>query len=130
MFQQKGAAALLTTIFITLVVIGLALAIHSAGINELLFGLGDDQAQKALLLADTCADEARFRIKKDASYAGGTIPIGSYTCTVSIAGGGSTKTITASATVNDYTQTVVTVTDIKSNVAGNTKGIDVTSWSE
>lgn len=116
----------------TVSVIALALAVTSAylSIDEILSSLASDQSQHALHLADGCADEAAYRLKLNSSYVGGVVPFSGGSCTVVVSGSGSTRTITSTVVLGDYTRAVQTQVTFTSNIAGTADGVDVTAWSE
>lgn len=130
MFKPQGFIGVVTVM--TVSVIALALAVTSAylSIDEILSSFASDQSQQALHLADGCAEEAAFRLKRNAAYTGGTIPFTGGTCSVVVSGSGSTRTITSTVIVGEYTRAVQTQVTFTTNVATNADGIDVTAWEE
>lgn len=120
----------MTVLIIAGVTLAVATTIAMSGINEMFQGDDAYKSQRVLEIADGCAEEAYFRLKKNSSYSGGTIPYDGVNCTVTIGGAGATRTITSSATLDDFTRTISSDVTFTSNIAGNTEGIDLTEWSE
>ena len=128
--SQRGVTAIVSIIMISAIGLSIGGVISYLGVNELLYGFGYDESGRALRFAETCAEEAHYRLKKDDTYTGGTVTLATASCTIGIAGGGSTRTITAAATYEEYTQTITSVINLEANLAGDSDGIDVTSWTE
>lgn len=53
--------------------------------------------------AEGCMEEALLRLNWDNAYAGGSVTIGSVSCTIEVTGSGSTRTVTVSSTLNGGT---------------------------
>lgn len=130
MMKPKGFVGVVTVLIVSAIVLTLAVTAAFLAIDELLLTSAVSQSQAALHLADGCADEAAFRLKRNPSYAGGTVPFAGGSCTVSISGSGNTRTVTSTVVLGDFTRTVQTSVTLTTNVAGNTNGIDVTQWQE
>lgn len=128
--NQQGFLAVVTVVMVSAITLTFAVTLAVLGINESLLGYTADQSQDALQASEACSEEAYFRLKRDSSYTGGTIPLGSGTCTISISGSGSTRTINTSATEGDFTREVEADVTFQSNIAANTEGIDLTHWEE
>ncbi len=122
--KNKGAAA-----FLTIVIIGAAsliMAIGSArlGLGELETGLIEIRGSEVQTLADGCVEEALGQLRKNSSYAGATLNIGSGSCIIGVSGSGSSRTINSTANIGLYTKKIqVQITIINSVVTIN-------SWSE
>lgn len=128
--KNHGFVSLITVIVISAIILSVGLTISLLGVNELLFGFIADQSHQALQMADACTEEAYFRLKKNSSYTGGTLSLGGGSCTATVTGSGTTRTITVSATVGNFTRRITTNVTLTSNAAGNTEGIDLTHWEE
>lgn len=120
----------MTVVIISGITLAIATTIALSGINEMFSGTDLSKTHEVLEIADGCAEEAYFRLKKNPSYTGGTIPYAGGNCTATISGSGSSRTITSSATLDDFTRTISSEVTFTSNIAGNTEGIDLTEWSE
>lgn len=127
---QRGVVALITVIIMgaTLLTIGLAIAFVSQ--TELLIAAGAGRERQALAVAMSCLEEAVHRLKLNSSYAGGTIPIDTYSCTVTVSGTGSTRTVSSTSTVDVYTKGAVATLTLKQNAALNANAWEVTAWAE
>jgi len=89
-----------------------------------------DQSARALAIADGCVEEANYRLKLDSSYTGGTIAYASTSCTISVSGSGTTRTVTSTATISGFTRRVVSSITLTANTAANAHGIDLTQWND
>ena len=130
MIQPRGFIGVVTVM--TVSVITLALAVTSAylSIDELIIASASDQSQRALHLADGCAEEGLYRVKLSSAYVGGTILFTGGSCTLVVSGSGSTRTVTSTVVLGSYTRVVQSQITLSQNVATNADGIDVTAWSE
>lgn len=126
--DNSGLAALVTVIVISVATLSIALTIAFSGITEVQTGLFISTSSKALLIADSCAEEAYYRLKLDNSYTGGTINIEGHSCTVAVTGAGPTRSINSSATVNNFTQTIISDISLVTNISTNANGTDLTQW--
>lgn len=128
--DHKGVIALLTVIVIGAVMLSLgistALSSHVQVIVAGQSALSNDTRE----LVSACIEEAVHRLKKDPAYVGGTVPLDTRTCTITVVGAGSPRTITATATVDDYTKTIVATIATRNNTAASASGWAITSWSE
>ncbi len=96
---NRGAVSLATTLIIFTTALILALNVQFLGIGELLIGFGDSRSEQAFQAADSCVDEALLRLKRDNSYAGGSLSVGGGSCTITVSGAGATRTIDVLSTV-------------------------------
>jgi len=120
----------MTVLIISVIALSIGVAVALLGSNELIFGLTAEQSHSLLQQADGCAEEAYLRLKKDPAYTGGSIPYADGTCTVVVTGGGSTRTVTSTLTIGNFTKSVEADVSLQANTAGNAEGIDVTAWEE
>ncbi|MBU1126578.1 MAG: hypothetical protein ABH826_04090 [Patescibacteria group bacterium] len=127
---KKGVAALMTVIIVVAMVLSIGVVIAQIGINELVFGLQGDRSDQLLQIADSCADEGYYRLKRDQGYSGGTVTFSEGSCTLTISGSEPNRILTVSATVEELTRDFTINIDAKSNIAANARGIDVTNWLE
>ena len=128
--NQQGISALLVIIVILALVLSAGLLISKVSVNELALSLDEDHSNQALHLADACQEEAAFRLKQDSGYTGGTIVASEGTCTISVAGGGSTRTISVTSTVDNETRDLTVDVSLEQNADTTSDGIDVTNWEE
>ncbi len=128
--HRRGFVAVTTVLIVATITLTVAVTAALLGINEMILGFIASESQESLQLADGCAEEASYRYKRDATYAGGTIPFVGGTCTVSVSGAGATRTITSTVILGDYTRSVQTSVTRGTNISGNAVGVDVTSWSD
>ena len=126
----RGFVGLVVIILIGALILAIGVAAAFIGQTQLIIAGQTDRAQSARQTVAACVEEALYRLKLDASYAGGTVPVGSLTCTVAVSGSGSSRTIVASAANGDITQAVTVTAALKQNVAASAKAWSVDSWVE
>lgn len=117
-------------IIIGALILAIGISASFSGQTETIISGQLDREELARALTQTCADEALHRLKLDSTYTGGTIPIDSDTCTATVAGSGSSRTITVSATSDVFTKTATISASLKQNVAANASAWHVDSWAE
>jgi hypothetical protein len=128
--SKRGVVALITVIIMGAMLLSLGVSAAFLSQTQLIITAGTGRQREAFALATTCVEEAVHRLKTNSSYTGGTIPIDANTCTVTVAGSGSTRTVTASSTVDVYTKGITVTLTLKQNAALNSQAWSVTSWAE
>ena len=128
--NQEGVVLLVTVMIILAVTLLTSLTVSMGGINELDLGFSQDQSQRALQIADSCAEDAYFRVKKNPGFTTGSITLAEGNCTISIVPSGATRSITATGVFRDYTRDVFAETAVTTNGAGNAKGLTISQWNE
>ena len=129
--SQKGFIALMTVIIIGAMILSVGISAALIGQTEIVLSGQTDRGYAARSLASACVEEALHRLKLNDAYAGGTVPVGATdTCTVVVSGTGSSRTITATASSDIFTKSVVVAASLKQNAAGNAKAWHVDSWAE
>lgn len=128
--EQNGYIAIVTIVVMSIVALIIAVTVALSGVNEGLIGLDNDRSQELFQALDGCAEEAYFRLKRDASYTGGTIPYSTLNCTVSVSGGGTTRTITSTGTLNDLTRTVTVDVTLENNSGVTSEAVSIDTWGE
>lgn len=122
--RESGAIALVTVLAVGFVSLIIALSVSLAGLGELQMGLEEIQSAESYRLAESCLEEAALRLKRDASYSGGSLSMGGNSCTITVLANGSQRTVNVSADVNNHVRKIEMVADIV------TRGLNVTSWQE
>lgn len=128
--SKKGVAALMTVIIILASVLVIGIIIAQMGINEVIFGLQGSNSHKLLEVADSCAEEGYYRLKRDSGYTGGTLTFPEGSCTISVGGTEPNRTFTVQATIEELTRNFTMSVDARTNLGGNARGVDLTEWSE
>ena len=128
--DERGVAALMVVVIILSLVLSLGLAVAKSSVNELSLSLESDQAHKVIQIGNSCVDEAQFRLKRSSSYTGGTITFADGSCTVAIAGGGLTRTVTIEATAGNLTRDFTVDAALLANIAATAEGAGITNWEE
>lgn len=134
---MKGFTALITVLIVSAITITAAATTIFLATSESLLGFSASESHATIQLADTCAEEAFFRLKSNQNYSGGTITLGDGTCAITLTGSGgsgSSRTIAASSTIStsigSFTRRITATTTITTNTAGNATTTDLTSWGE
>lgn len=121
--NQKGAAILVSMILISAVILTIALSLGLSSISENQINMYQSSANRLLINIDGCGEEAMTRLNRNNSYAGESLTIDNTSCAISVAGSGTTRTITISATNDIYTKNLqINVTIFPT--------FTVTSWGE
>lgn len=128
--SESGAVALITVVIVGLLILTIGVTSAFQSQTETLMAGHADYDNYVRNLAQTCADEALFRLKRDAAYAGGSVPIGVDSCTATVTGAGSARTVTATAASGSFTKTITVSASLVQNAAGNAKAWHVDSWVE
>ena len=128
--QEGGYIALVAVLIVIASVITVGVTMSLNGITELRLAQFEHKSVQAFYAADACMNEGITRLKGDVdsgytTYTGGTLTIdGSTTCTVTVVTSSSTRTLTASGTVdNIITRTIEAEVDVSS-------GFSLSSWQE
>jgi hypothetical protein len=107
--------------------VGLATA--SLGQTQLSVAAATDLEHVSRDYVAACLDEAIIRLKRDSGYAGlHTVPIGDGTCTLTVSGAGSSRTVSVTATSGFYTKNVTAA--LTQSAAGGGTRWTVSSWQE
>ena len=77
---MKGAALLTSVIIVGAVALTVAFGAASLGLGSLKIRLFENQSETAFFLADACGEEALIRLKRNSSYAGGSLTFTEGTC--------------------------------------------------
>lgn len=128
--NQKGAILLLTTLILMSTMLIIALTVNLGGIVDMISGFDQSQSDKALQLADTCAEEGYFRLKKDNNYIGSTINFTEGNCTINVSGNGNLRTIISTGNFRTFTRSITSQVILINNNAGNAEGVLLDEWSE
>ena len=126
--NQSGVIALITVLIIMSILLTIGTTAALLGVNELQLSFSGTQAQKALQMTEICAEEAYLKLKKNSSYATGSITLTEGSCGFIISGSGTDRTITASSTLDNFTRTITASTTLTSNPAGTAEGIEIDEW--
>src|SRR3989344_9199329 len=104
--HSAGMILLMSVIVIgtSLLIIGLAAA--SMGQTEVFLAQDADWEQRVRYTTVACGEEALYRLKKDPTYTGGTVSVEGNDCTLTVTGGGSSRTIDATTTISGYTKSI------------------------
>jgi hypothetical protein len=122
--NEKGVAALLLVMIISVAALLMAVGAARLGMGELESGDVSQKADETYYIGDSCVAEALERLRVNPNYTGGTLSLGSGSCILTVVASGSVKTITANATVGQYNK------KIQISATLGAAGITINSWSE
>lgn len=128
--NEDGAILLIAVIVMMAISLVVALTINLSGLSELQTGLTQDESTESFLHAETCAEEAYYRLKRSSAYSGGTITFADGGCSITITPSGSNRTIEVSGTREDLTREIQAETTLEQNSTTEADGIALDSWIE
>ncbi|PIQ78948.1 hypothetical protein COV81_03790 [Candidatus Peregrinibacteria bacterium CG11_big_fil_rev_8_21_14_0_20_41_10] len=126
--KRSGLVSLIAVIVITAATLAIALTLGMSSITQTQSGLFIDNGYTALGLADSCAEEAYYRLKLDNAYVGGTLVLDTNSCIVVVTGTGLSRTVTTTATFDGFTRTLVNEVTFVQNTGSTSLGMDLTQW--
>lgn len=118
-------AVVLLLAFMTIVILG----INALGITSLQSGYQANTSSQKLQQSESCIEEVLRRLKDNAGYTGGTVTLSpTLSCTASINGTETQKTITTTVIMANITK-IITIT-LNILIDGSSRNFQITSWSE
>ncbi len=124
--NQSGLTALVSLVVISSVALLIALSVNLLSLSEMQMGFDRGRSSKAFWAAEACLDEAKIRLKRNSSYAGGSLTVDSNTtCTSSIVQNGQKRIITTSGTVDGI---MIRRIEARVDLSGGTISLDY--WKE
>ncbi|TAN57948.1 hypothetical protein EPN15_02535, partial [Patescibacteria group bacterium] len=82
--QESGQLALLSLLIIGAITLAAALSASFVSRTEIGRGFRASQASTAQAVAESCFEEALYRLKSDSAYEGGNVNIGDGNCSITI----------------------------------------------
>jgi len=125
--QRGGFIAFTSLLVISAVALTIALSISLLGINEAKSSLDFKKGQETLKIAEGCLEEALIRLRDKVDYSGGSLNLGDGSCTISISGTGSDRTIDITATITgppDY------IKKLQAVIKRTGYAVNLISWQE
>lgn len=124
--RESGYIALLSVLIVGAAASAVALTLLVTGTDAQRSGLVSQQAAQARWLVNACAEEALQQIHDATSYTGtNTLNLTPGSCSYTVTStGSSTRTITASASLNNVVRKITVYVTIGSS------SISITSWQE
>lgn len=123
--NQGGYVALIAVLIIVVVTLSIGLSMNILSIGETQTGLRTQQAMQSFAVADTCMHEAYLRLERLGSYSGGSLNVGTGSCTITIVDSGpSQKTITVTADVSGIQR------KLESTVTLTGSNVSIDEWRE
>lgn len=126
--SNGGYAALLTIVVVGAASLLMAYSASVIGLGELDLGYTSQKGDEALSMAEGCLEEALYRLRLDTGYSGGSLTRASGSCTISVSGSGSTRSVSI---VADIGSNFYKNLDIDVSLAGSSyPTITITDWNE
>ena len=104
--SQDGAVTLAVVIAIFFSALALVTTLSFIGIGELISGYQTSTSERALTVSDSCLHEALLQLKRDENYSGDTLSVDGDSCTISVSGFGSDRTVAVTTTSRNTTRKV------------------------
>lgn len=124
---QSGFIAFTSLLVVSAVTLAIALSIPSLGLTEVNTSLSYKKSQEALKIAESCIEEALLRLRDTATYSGGTLTVGDGSCTATVSGSGSNRTIISTGTITGPPQYIKKI-QVTIQRTGNS--INLLTWQE
>ncbi|MEK7150815.1 MAG: hypothetical protein AAB783_01300 [Patescibacteria group bacterium] len=125
--RNRGVALLMVVVVISAAALIMALGSAILGVGEADSGYTASRGGEAFSLADGCMEEALEHLRIDNAYTGGSITATDGSCTITISGGGMSRTITVFGSTTDLynkkIQAAVTLTPAN-------RSLVINSWQE
>jgi len=102
--KSRGAAALITVVVISASALLMAYGASILGLGELEMGYDSARGDETLALADSCREEAFYRLRLDPNYIGGSLSATRGSCIIEVEENGEEYTLLISATTGYYTK--------------------------
>jgi type II secretory pathway component PulK len=122
LLNNKEGQALLTLLVFSIVAMTVASASVAIMLNVAQGSTQLSGATSATQIAESGIENALLRLLRDPSYTGETLTVGSGSVVVNVSGT-TTKTITATGTIDTYSKTVQATVSFANNI------MQVTSWT-
>lgn len=125
--MNQGFIALISIIIIGAVILAVTIGLSLRSIGETDMALSGELSNRALALADACAEDALLKLKNDLNYSGNeSIIIGGESCDILAIGGSGNfnRTINTQSAVSGYTK------KIKVEVPQISPAMEIASWEE
>jgi hypothetical protein len=127
--DQQGIIAMITVVVIGAMILSVGISAALIGQTEIILSGHTDREYAARSLATACVEEALHRLKLNAGYAGGTVPVGAESCSVTVTGSGAGRTITATASSAEFTKSISVTASLRQNSAGNARAWHIDAWA-
>jgi hypothetical protein len=122
--NEEGVVALLVVVIICAVALLMSTGAARLGLGELEAGYTTQKSDQTLYSADGCMEEALERLRRDATYTGGSLNFTEGSCILTVVANGNLRTITASVTAGDYNKKI----QVSATLGGAATVIN--TWSE
>lgn len=122
--EKQGAVTLAATVIVFFAMLSIALSLQFIGLGDLRSAFADTQSERAFEAADSCVFEAMLRLERDSAYVGGSLSVGSASCTIAVSGTGGSRTIAVTATA----ATAVRKLNVQVSLVGG--AATIADWNE
>lgn len=125
--MNKGFIALTSILIIGAMVLVISIGVALRSVDEAYMSLGEQEAGRAIALANLCAEQALMKLKNDSNYSGNeSIIVEGESCDIlAVDGtGNSNRTVRSKSTVSGFTKKV------KVEVLQINPEMQINSWEE
>ncbi len=123
-FDNRGVAALLTVLIVSVAALVIAFSATILGMGEMDMGYTAQKGQEAYSLANGCTEEALRHLQLDGNWTGGTLNFVEGTCIMGVVANGDKRTVTVLSNINNYYKKLKVLATV------GTSTVAVTSWQE
>lgn len=127
---ENGFVAFTTILVVSIVTLGVAVSISLLGVGEARNSLDFKRGHETLKIAEACVEEGLLRLRNEDTYTGTgatPLPVGNGSCTISVSGVGSDRTIDV---VGNHNATPTFSKGIQVTVKRTGNSINIVSWQE
>jgi hypothetical protein len=125
--NNRGVAMLIVVVVISATALIMALGSTMLGIGEADSGYTVSKGEEAFSIADGCMEEALEHLRVDNTYSSGTLTLPNGSCTITISGAGSSRTVVVLGTTSDSYNKKIQAT---ATLSPSNRSLSVTSWQE
>ena len=120
--RKEGLTALIIVLVITALSVITAVALATIGVSEVKTSFDQTESGYVRASVDGCVEEALRLLSENSSYTGSAFSLFDTSCTITVASGTGTKTISATGVMDSYTREVEVEVDDST--------LEITSWVE
>ena len=97
---DRGVALVMVVAIVGAAALAVAISSVIIGVSGLSSSFADNQAERALAVADACTQETWHRIRRNASYGGGQVTLRDGTCIITVTPSGQNRVVSVVASTS------------------------------
>lgn len=97
--KKQGFIAFTSLLIISAVALLVATSAALLGVGAAKSSLDHKKGQETLFVAQSCLESALLQLRNTATYTGGSLNVGDGSCTITVSGAGTNRTINIQATI-------------------------------